>query len=193
MPGKIILPKGLKINNIEFIEDLNIADADGKRICLLKCHCGKIFQYATTKFNSKKLKSCGCLSRSKLSIINKTHMNKNYSFTIIINKILKCKNKIDDSGKSRVDRIGFDLSEDQLENLWIKQNGKCFYTGIKLILPNSYPESYHKLSPSIDRIDSSKPYTISNIQIVHKQVNFMKQSMTHDEFIHFCKLISNNF
>jgi hypothetical protein len=193
MPRKIILPQGLKINNIEFIEDLNISHSDGKRICLLKCHCGKKFKYATSRFNKGKVKSCGCLSKSKLSIINKYYTNENYSFTIIINKILKCKNKIDKNGKSRVDRIGFDLTEDQIKSIWIKQNGKCFYTGIKLILPNSYPESYNEFSPSIDRIDSNKPYTISNVQIVHKKVNFMKQAMTHDEFILFCKLINDNF
>lgn len=179
------IQKYTKNNGIIFINDIETKTKSGHRMCLLKCHCGKTFEYNTSKFNLGKVKSCGCLSNSKLLILSKTSLNPDYPFYVILNKIR--------TRKKRANKIGFDITEEQLKELWIKQDGKCFYTGIKLILPKSFPQSYHKLSPSIDRIDSSKPYTISNIQIVHKQVNFMKQSMSHDEFIYFCKTISNKF
>jgi hypothetical protein len=44
---------------------------------------------------------------------------------------------------------------------------------------------------SLDRIDSSKGYTLGNIQWVHKWVNLMKQDMTDQEFIEWCKTITN--
>lgn len=44
---------------------------------------------------------------------------------------------------------------------------------------------------SLDRIDSSKPYIIDNIQWVHKDINFMKRTYSHDYFIKLCKLVAN--
>lgn len=44
---------------------------------------------------------------------------------------------------------------------------------------------------SLDRIDSSKEYTIENIQWVHVVVNYMKQSYPQEEFIKWCHIISN--
>ncbi len=46
------------------------------------------------------------------------------------------------------------------------------------------------VSASIDRIDSSKEYTIDNVQLVHKDVNLMKNHFNQDYFINMCKMIS---
>lgn len=44
---------------------------------------------------------------------------------------------------------------------------------------------------SLDRIDSKKDYTIDNVQWVHKDLNYMKQDFTEEEFINYCKLVVN--
>ena len=44
---------------------------------------------------------------------------------------------------------------------------------------------------SLDRIDSSKGYTIDNVQWVHKKVNMMKKDMSDSEFIAWCNEISS--
>ena len=36
---------------------------------------------------------------------------------------------------------------------------------------------------SLDRIDSSKGYIKGNVQWVHKNINYMKQEMTNEEFL----------
>ena len=45
---------------------------------------------------------------------------------------------------------------------------------------------------SIDRIDSSKEYDLDNIQLVHKDVNLMKNHFDQDYFIEVCKRIVYN-
>jgi len=72
-------------------------------------------------------------------------------------------------------------------NLYVKQNKHCALTG----LPISFAKTETGISASIDRIDSSKEYDIENIQLVHKDVNLMKNKFSQDYFINICKLVAN--
>ena len=45
---------------------------------------------------------------------------------------------------------------------------------------------------SIDRIDSSRGYHMNNIQLVHKDVNLMKNHFNQDYFIEVCRKIVYN-
>lgn len=45
---------------------------------------------------------------------------------------------------------------------------------------------------SIDRIDSSIGYLPSNIQLVDKRINMLKNILPQDEFIDLCKLVANH-
>lgn len=78
------------------------------------------------------------------------------------------------------------LSAEFLDNLYVKQQGKCSLTGLPLVL------NYGKNSISIDRIDSAIGYLESNVQLVIKEANFMKQVLTMDELLIYCQLIINN-
>lgn len=40
-------------------------------------------------------------------------------------------------------------------------------------------------------IDSTKVYTIDNVQWVHKNINIMKWDISQEEFINWCGLIYN--
>ena len=71
-------------------------------------------------------------------------------------------------------------------DLYLKQNKKCALSGVEI----SFTKEEGGYSASIDRIDSSKEYDLDNIQIVHKDVNIMKNRYNQDYFINFCKLIS---
>jgi len=70
-----------------------------------------------------------------------------------------------------------------LENLMITQCNRCALTGI---------EFHEDNLPSIDRIDSSKGYTIDNIQFVLIKINLMKSNLHQKEFIELCTLVSNH-
>lgn len=68
--------------------------------------------------------------------------------------------------------------------------GKCERTGIDFIFdapPNGL--KFHPFAPSIDRIDPNRGYIYENIAIVCWSYNVGKHSLTHDEFVSFCKKV----
>lgn len=95
--------------------------------------------------------------------------------------------------KNRKNKEG-DISIEQIYNLWIKQNKKCALSGIDIGFYDILNEKNELVlhSCSIDRIDSSIGYTIDNVQLVHKDVNFMKLDFDMSYFINMCKLIAKN-
>jgi hypothetical protein len=42
----------------------------------------------------------------------------------------------------------------------------------------------------LDRIESEGHYTIDNVQWVHKTVNMMKWKISQEEFVYFCRKIT---
>lgn len=71
--------------------------------------------------------------------------------------------------------------------MYIKQNKKCALSGEDLYFGRIRYRT--ETNASIDRIDSRKDYTIDNIQLVTKNINIMKQTMTQEEFIKNCRLV----
>ena len=64
---------------------------------------------------------------------------------------------------------------------WIEQrlqSGVCEVTGIAFVTGSAR----HPFLPSIDRIDSSKPYTPDNCRIVLWIINAAKQALPEDDF-----------
>jgi hypothetical protein len=79
-----------------------------------------------------------------------------------------------------------DITEEFLEQLRIRQNNKCVYSGIE------FSEEMKHDKISIDRIDSNKGYTKDNVQLVTKAVNYMKQEYSEAMFLHLCRKIVDN-
>jgi hypothetical protein len=48
----------------------------------------------------------------------------------------------------------------------------------------------HDGNASLDRIDSSLGYIITNVQWIDKEVNYAKQEMTNEQFIKMCKKVT---
>lgn len=63
------------------------------------------------------------------------------------------------------------------------QGFKCALSGVPL-------EWSETSGMSIDRIDSKREYEIDNIQLVHKDINLMKNHFDEDYFIEMCRKIS---
>lgn len=75
----------------------------------------------------------------------------------------------------------------QLETLFNRQNGLCYYSGLPLTLG---------LDAHLDRkIPRSKGglNEISNLQWVNKDVNLMKRALLEEEFLKLCEAITNNW
>ncbi|AXH69646.1 endonuclease [Streptomyces phage LukeCage] len=79
--------------------------------------------------------------------------------------------------------IEWDVTPEQLWDLWISQDGKCAYTGRQL---------KHGVDTSLDRIDNSKGYIPGNIQWVHPDINRMKSDFDASYFIKLCEEVSRN-
>jgi 5-methylcytosine-specific restriction endonuclease McrA len=87
--------------------------------------------------------------------------------------------------RSRMKEDGGYVTPKQLEEKFEKQNGLCALSGISL-------------TPSDVSADHIVPYesggenTIENVEIVHKQINRMKGTLSRGEFILYCTLVAKN-
>ena len=90
----------------------------------------------------------------------------------------------------------FTVTIEEVWSIYNAQNGKCALTGIPIGFENTKQPgtrwSNYICTASIDRIDSSKGYTLDNIQLVHKDVNMMKNAFDQDYFIQMCKAVAKN-
>jgi hypothetical protein len=86
-------------------------------------------------------------------------------------------------------KIEFNLTIQEVWDLFLKQNRKCALSGLNLVFPKSLNRN-EIITASLDRIDSKKGYFIENVQWVHKDINFMKQSFSTEYFIQLCNQIS---
>lgn len=87
--------------------------------------------------------------------------------------------------------IEFNLTIEFLWELFLKQDRKCVLSGINLFFYISKKYT-HTQTASLDRIDSNKGYTEDNVQWVHKDLNIFKKSLSDEEFIKWCHMISSN-
>ena len=79
--------------------------------------------------------------------------------------------------------LSFDITIQDIQEIYEKQNKSCAFSGIPLIWGHT---------ASVDRIDSREGYTIDNIQIVHKQLNMIKRDTPNAQFIEWCYLVSKH-
>ena len=180
-PNKNLPNYKLDINigyNYELLTVIGIKD--NKLIC--QCKCGTIKELHSSRIRNKQIKSCGCLNHRKgiYSPNCKSYGSIPYSV------YTKC--KINSSDRN----IEFNITIEDLDSQYKIQNGKCAISGIDIGFHNCRQKSKILSTASLDRIDSSKPYTKDNIQWVHKQIQQMKWTSKQDEFINWCKIIAKN-
>ena len=146
-----------------------------------KCDCGnEIDVLSTCLVRKKKTKSCGC--QRKISL--RKAMWKGYE------EIPKTYwTSLEAGAKER--GMLFDVSIQEGWGLFLKQERKCGLTGCNLEFSPSMKETKEKQTASVDRVDSSKGYTIDNIMWVHKKINIFKMDFDNKTFIEMCKAVAN--
>lgn len=149
---------------------------------LCECDCGKKVEISSQCFtpSNKELatkRSCGCNRFGEQSCSWRGYKGLPGTYWYSIQK----------SAKER--GISFDLTLEELWGLFIYQDGKCAYTGRLLTLT---VRSTQRGDASLDRIDSSKGYTIDNVQWVHKHINAMKLNHTEAYFRELCKQVTEH-
>ena len=78
-----------------------------------------------------------------------------------------------------------------IEDVWeiyLKQGKVCALSGV----PIGFNDDGPRHTASIDRKDSSKEYTLDNVQLVHKDINLMKNHFNQEYFITICSKIADH-
>ena len=86
--------------------------------------------------------------------------------SLLNNSKTNCKYKKD---KGRINAGMFDITLSNLENLWLKQNGRCYYSNI----PMNYDKKDWKLS--LERLNPDKGYIKDNIVLCCQEFNGSSQ------------------
>lgn len=80
------------------------------------------------------------------------------------------------------------ITLEELLTQYNKQQGKCFYTGVSLLIVPNKPETL-----SLDRIDSKRGYHADNIVFCTARINRMKREMSLSEFVDTCMAVIDHF
>jgi len=81
-------------------------------------------------------------------------------------------------------------------SLWLEEkilNGACEVTGIPFDLVSQATSTVHAKNPwvpSLDRIDSTRPYLKDNVQLVVYMYNVCKAEFSHAEVAKFCRAVA---
>lgn len=150
--------------------------SNGKLNCYCKVCQPKLYHDWRVK-NLDEVKKREKLRREK----NKTRIserNKKYLKTWI-NKLKSRFTVWKNNARKR--NISFDLTLEQIESMPLI----CHYTGNPLVT-----ECNKQNTVSLDRIDSSKGYTLTNVVFCCVYINLMKHTLSYEQFINACNLVS---
>jgi len=147
------------------------------------CYCQKCQKNIAREWRLKNFdkvrqreKSYKISNRDRLQLYQKKYMKE---WVSRLNSRIVCWRK-----NARLREISFDVTLEQLKSIPMV----CHYTGNNLVL-----ESNHWNTISLDRLDSSKGYTINNVVYCCSFVNLMKHTLSYDVFIESCKTIVKHY
>ena len=163
------------------------------------CTCCKV-EKDTSEFHKSKDKKFGVNNVCKIcaKIISKKYYSKNskqikqrvscYSQSYIPKHSREIDSRLKNlctKAKSRTKE--FTLIDQDLLDLWEKQNGQCAYTKLPMLATSNQFNTV-----SLDRVDSSKGYVVGNVQLVCAAINKMKQEYTEELFVLMSHLVTQN-
>lgn len=157
---------------------------EGNKICSM---C--VVEQDVNQFNSNKTTTDGLSSNcKKCSRI----ITKKWAESDIKNFIKKKYFDAKHNCSKRSKDLEFNITEQNIIDLYYKQDGKCALSGEKLtsiVLENN---GINDFNLSIDRKDSSKGYTKDNIQLIGATINIMKNDLDEKDFLFFVSTIAMN-
>ena len=164
---------GERVDKLEVIQFV-----DGKYLC--KCECGNTRKVSKRYLRQyiKVKKSCkNCISNQIIDRKGRTigELSGTYWLSII---------------KGAIQRgISIEIDQSYAWELFLKQNKKCALSGVDLKLARRSRQK--EQTASLDRIDSDKGYTKTNVQWIHKDINIIKNTYNNEQFIDICNKVSN--
>lgn len=158
-----------------------------KRVCP---RCSKEIKYSSYKTHNQAIHRNSVCKSCRTSIANMSpkrdnSLSKNPAWKGIEDIPYSWFSKYFERRKKRTGTITIE----NVFEMWIKQNKKCALSGVDIGFRDT---GKFGNTCSIDRIDSEKEYTLDNIQLVHKDVNIMKNKFNQDYFLELCQKINQN-
>lgn len=150
---------------------------------LCNCDCGATHSVSKTHLRSGKITHCGCQRSVGAKHTSWTGVG-DISSGFWYDKIIRSASG--QKGNRRVKKVEITIQE--AWDLFLKQDRKCALSGIELKFPRAHKDKTY--TASLDRIDSSKDYSLDNVQWVHKHINIMKNKFENQYFIDMCKKIA---
>lgn len=155
------------------------------RLCII---CKTNYQWIPDNKKSRKGYKCrDCwLSNRRLhrNTQNRTRYEKSWeSLFNEIARTLRYRNK-------KLYNSNYFITSTELQEIYNKQNGKCFYSGKILLKPTCLKKDVDVIS--VDRYDSSGAYTPNNIVLCTVQVNTSKMDMKALDYISLCEAVYNH-
>jgi hypothetical protein len=170
---------GLTFGKLLVLEDTN-EGLPKNPVWLCKCDCGNYKKIKGKYLRNGDTKSCGCLSKGA------SHNRR---------AIGRLTDTFWNHLKAQAARrnIPFEITKEYAWALAENQNFKCALSDTDLVFVFNFRDEYKQHTASLDRIDSSKGYTLDNVQWVHKDINIMKNSASEEKFIKFCYLVTQKW
>ena len=109
--------------------------------------------------------------------------------TYLRNLFIKSRSSVK-TGKRAKSDLEWDITPEDLIELWERQQGRCAISGVHLThhIDGSGPKEFNV---SIDRISGEKGYTFNNVQLVCYRINLMKHTLSEDMFYWWVKTIND--
>jgi hypothetical protein len=162
---------GKKFGKLTVIKETS-KNKNGHIKFLCECECGNNKEVFGTHLRYKKIISCGC--KNKINGVSGDMWYK------IIHSGINTRQKRTN--------LEVNITKEYVNELYIKQNGKCILSGLEITLPKTWKDRTY--TASLDRIDSEMGYIVGNVQWVHKHINVMKNSFPQEMFILLCNKVS---
>lgn len=144
----------------------------------------------TNIYNFIPIQNCSnCLEYTIYSNINKYKLCNNCDNKDLKKSFVKIYSNMIHNAETR--NLDVEINKIDIENQYYKQHGKCGLSNIQMTYYKDYDDNNDYII-SLDRIDSNKPYTANNIQLVCNFVNTMKSDTNEEIFLEYIKNIHLN-
>ena len=164
---------------------LTVVSDTGRRksrrpIWLCNCSCGRTVEVLGKYLTSGDTKSCGCYSKGNAH-------NRDAVADITKSFWTPIQRQAERRG------IPFEITREQVWNIFEKQKRRCALSGVELRFSTNIRDQRGTQTASLDRIDNTRGYISGNVQWVHKYVNIMKNVMTQEDFLTWCRRIARYY
>ena len=142
--------------------------------------CGKL--ETETAIETRRIECSPCRQQAKEKATSATYQ------TYLKGLYIGAKSKV--VNKRRTQNLAFTIEHEDLNDLWVKQEGRCAMSGV-FLTHHRDGSGVKEYNASIDRISSIKGYTPDNIQLVTYRINLMKHTLPVDMFYWWVKTIND--